>query len=384
MPDAPSHRRLGRYGIGAAVVAIAVVAVGIGSRVRADHHLETVAQENALPSVTVVRAERTEGSSGLALPGNVQAFNSAAIYARTNGYVRRWLADIGDRVRAGQTLAILDAPEVEQQLAQARADYQSALANESLARTTATRWDTMLAKDAVSKQEADEKRGDLAAKTAIARAQAANVRRLGALQGFTQLKAPFAGVVTSRSAQLGSLIVSGTAAAQPLFTVSDVHRVRIYVRVPQGSSGQIHSGMHATLTVPEYPGRTFDAVLTRNAGAVDPASGSVLVELQTDNGDRALKPGSYAQVSFPLASAGAFKLPASALMVREKGTSIASVDAAGRVRITPVTIARDEGATVEISSGISGNERIIDTPPDALANGDKVRVEASAPAQKAG
>ena len=384
MPDAPAPRSLARYGIGAALIALAVVAVGIGARVSNDHRLAAVVAESEVPSVNVVRAERSGAGSDLVLPGNVQAYNSAAIYARTNGYVRRWLADIGDMVRAGQTLAILDAPEVDQQLAQAQADYQTAAANQSLARSTAVRWDALLVKDAVSKQEADEKRGDLAAKTALASAQMANVRRLRALQGFTQLAAPFAGVVTSRSAQIGALVVSGTAAAQPLFTVSDVRRMRIYVRVPQGYSAEIRPGLHVTLTVPEYADRRFDAVLTRTAGAVDAASGSVLVELETDNRDRALKPGSYAQVNFPLAAAGTLKLPASALMARENGTSVAIVDAAGRVHIKPVTIARDEGAAVEISGGITGTERIVDTPPDAIAEGDRVRVAGPAASAAAG
>jgi RND family efflux transporter MFP subunit len=382
--DATPPRSLKKFGIGAAIVAVAVVGIGIGTRVRADQQLESVATDNALPSVNVVRAKRSSEGAGLTLPGNIQALNSAALFARTNGYVRRWSVDIGDRVSAGQTMAIIDAPEVEQQLARAQADYQTALANQSLARTTAVRWDTMLAKDAVSKQEADEKRGALAASTAIASAQAANVRQLRAQQGFTRITAPFAGIVTSRSAQIGGLIVAGNAAAQPLFTVSDVRRVRIYVRVPQGASAQVQTGMHAKLTVPEYADRTFDAVVTRSAGAVDPGSGSVLVELQVDNADRALKPGGYAQVAFPLAGVNALTLPASALIVNESGTNVATVDANGRIRLKPITIARDEGGTVAIGAGLTGNERIVDTPPDAIANGDRVRVEPTraAPAAK--
>lgn len=377
MSDAPASPPLNlkKVGIGAAAVALVVVGLGVGSRVRADQRLETVASENALPSVTVIRAQHGKDSDGLVLPGNIQALNSAALFARTNGYVRRWLVDIGDRVSAGQTLAIIDAPEVEQQLARAQADYQTALANQALARTTAVRWDTMLAKDAVSKQEADEKSGDLAAKTAIVNAQAANVRQLRAQQGFTRIAAPFAGIVTSRSAQVGGLIVAGNAAAQPLFTVSDVQRLRIYVRVPQGNSAQVHTGMHAKLTVPEYHGRTFDAVVTRSAGAVDPASGSVLVELQVDNSDRALKPGAYAQVAFPVADTDTLTLPASALIIDESGTAVATVDATGHIRLKPVKIARDEGSAVAIGAGLTGNERIVDTPPDAIADGDKVRVE---------
>jgi RND family efflux transporter MFP subunit len=373
--DQPPPRSLRKVGIGAGIVALAVVAVGIGTRVRADHNLETVAQDSAVQTVTVVTPATNTAGQGLTLPGNIQAYNSAALYARTNGYVRRWLADIGDRVVAGQTLAIIDAPEVDQQLAQAQADYQTASANQSLARTTAVRWDALLARDAVSKQEADEKRGALAANTALTNAQSANVRRLRALKGFTQIQAPFAGVVTSRSAQIGALVVAGTAASQPLFTVSDIRRVRIFVRIPQGSSGQIHPGMEAKLTVPEFPDRVFTAKLTRSAGAVDPASGSVLVQLEADNSDGALKPGAYAQIRFPLATSSGITLPASAVMVRETGPVVAIVDAQNRIHLRPVTIARDEGAIVQIGAGLTGRERIVDTPPDALAEGDQVRVE---------
>ncbi|WP_260599998.1 efflux RND transporter periplasmic adaptor subunit [Sphingomonas endolithica] len=376
-------RSLRTIGIGAGVVALAVVAVGIGARVSADHKLETVAREDALPTVLVITPATSGAGQGLTLPGNIQAYNSAAVYARANGYVRRWLVDIGDHVAAGQTLAIIDAPEVDQQLAQAQADFQTAAANQALARTTAVRWDALLARDAVSKQEADEKRGALAANTALTNAQSANVRRLRALKGFTRITAPFAGVVTSRSAQIGALIVAGNAASQPLFTVSDMRRLRIFVRVPQGSSGQIHSGMQAKLTVPEFPGREFTATLTRSAGAVDPASGSVLVQLDADNQDGALKPGGYAQVRFPLAAATGITLPASAVMVRESGTVVAIVDAQNRVHIRPVTISRDEGAVVQIGAGLTGRERVVDTPPDAIAEGDRVRVQKAAPQPKA-
>lgn len=377
MSDAPSSRHLTRYGIGAGILALIVVVTGVATRVSADHSLKTIAEENSVPGVTLVKIARSNDGQDLVLPGSLQAFNNAALYARTNGYVRRWLADIGDHVREGQTLAIIDAPEIDLQLAQARADYQTAAANQALARTTAVRWDALLAKDAVSKQEADEKRGDLAAKTALAQGQAANVRRLGTLQGFTRIDAPFAGVVTSRSAQIGALIVAGNAASQPLFTVSDVHRIRIYVRVPQNYSAEVHAGMHAKLQVPEYPGRSFDAVLTRASGAVDAASGTMLIELQADNGDRALKPGGYAQVSFPLKAVGTVELPSSALVTQDKGMAVAIVGTGNRIHLQPITIARDNGATVEINAGLTGRERIVDSPPDAIAEGDVVRIEAA-------
>jgi RND family efflux transporter MFP subunit len=365
-----------RAGLVAALVAIGVVAVGVTARMNTDRELAATANENAVQSVTVVTPKRGGGESSLVLPGNVQAYNSAPIFARTNGYVRRWLVDIGDPVRAGQTLAILDAPEVDQQLAQAQADYQTALANQKLARTTAERWQTLLNKDAVSRQEADEKAGDYAAKTAVANAQLANVKRLRAMQGFERLTAPFSGVVTSRSAQIGALVTSGTAASQPLFTVSDVHRMRVYVRVPQNYSAQIHPGIQTQLTVPEYPGRTFDAVLVRTAGAVDPQSGTVLVEIQADNRDRALKPGAYAQVSFPLSGAeSTLRLPGSAILFRAAGPTVAIVGRNGRARLQTVKIGRDQGKEVEIVAGLSGNEQVVDTPPDAIESGDQLRIQ---------
>ncbi len=375
----PRRGSLKTVGIVAVIVALVLVAIGIFTRARSQSNLTSWTTAQATPIVTVIHAKPAGASDALTLPGTVQAYNSAAIYARTNGYIRRWFVDIGEPVRAGQTLAILDAPEVDQQAAAAQANLQTARANRQLAASTATRWRDLLAKDAVSKQETDEKIGDLAAKTAIANAASAEVRRLGALQGFTKLIAPFAGVVTSRSTQIGALVTSGTAASTPLFTVSDVNRIRVYVRVPQAFSGQIHDGMHAGLTVPEYPGRVFDVTLTRNAGAVDPQSGTVLVELQAANGDHALKPGAYAQVKFPVGGqGGGVRLPASALVIGAKGTQVATVGADGRAVMKTITIGRDDGDAVEISSGLTAADRVIDSPPDSLQSGDAVRIAAAA------
>lgn len=374
-------RTLRRVGAGAAIAAVAIAAAGIAVRSNATRELAGTAQQAGVPAVDLVIPTRGDDRDAIVLPGNVQAYNSAAIYARTNGYVRRWLADIGDHVGAGQPLAILDAPEVDQQLAQAQADYQTALANQKLARTTSVRWNGMLAQDAVSRQEADEKAGDFAAKSALANAADANVKRLRALQGFTRLSAPFAGVVTSRSAQIGALVTAGNASAQPLFTVSDVHRMRIYVRVPQGYSAQIHPGLHASMTLPEYPGRSFDAVLTRSANAVDQQSGTMLVELQADNADGALKAGAYAQVSFPIANTkGSVRLPASALMFGDKGPTVATVDASGHVHLKRISIGRDDGNAVEVTAGLMDSDRVIDSPPDAISDGDSVRIESTAKA----
>ncbi len=381
MPDHPHNpRRLGRIGIVALIAALIVVASGIAARVRTRHQLETVARENGLANVAIVRPERAGGGEGLMLPGTVQAFNSAPIYARTNGYVRRWLVDIGEQVRGGQVLAILDAPEVDQQLAQARANYQTALANQHLAKSTAVRWQALLAKDAVSRQEADEKNGDLAAKIAVANAELANVKRLQALYGFTRLTAPFAGTVTSRTTQIGALVTSGSAAASPLFTISDVHRMRIYVRVPQADSALIHDGLAATLAVPEYPARSFPVTVVRSSGAVDPQSGAMLVELAADNRDRALKPGAYAQVHFPGATARGLRLPSTAVILGDNGATVAVLGPDGRVRIKPVAIGRDNGKMVEIGAGLAPGERVIDSPPDDIQPGDRVTVTRTAAA----
>jgi RND family efflux transporter MFP subunit len=381
--QAPSSRLLKRIGIIAVIVAVILVVWGIVSRRHSDSELSDWTKAQATPTVDVVKPAAEGASDALVLPGNVQAFNSAPIFARTNGYVSKWFVDIGANVKAGQLLALLDAPEVDQQLAQAKADLQTAKANEDLASTTATRWQQLLKQDAVSKQETDERTGDFAARRAATNAAAANVGRLNALIGFTRIEAPFSGVVTSRSTQIGQLVTAGSAAAQPLFTVSDVSRMRIYVRVPQAYSGDIHPGLHAALTLPEFPGRTFDAVLTRTADAVDQQSGTVLVELQAANGDGALKPGAYSQVKFPLSGESkSVRIPASAVLYRSDGTLVAVVDGNGHVQLHRIVIGRDMGDTLEVTSGLTANDRVVDSPPDSLSNGDQVRI--SAPDNKGG
>lgn len=374
MPEGDG-RNLKRIGIIGAVAAVAVVGVGIAARSHSETELATWTRTQAVPTVSVIHPAASKGTGDLVLPGQLAALQSAPIFARTSGYIRKWYVDIGDSVRRGQVLAVLDAPEVDQQLAAAQADYQTARANQQLAASTATRWKTMLAKDAVSKQETDEKVGDLAAKTALANAASANVNRLRYTQGFTRLIAPFSGVVTTRSTNVGTLVTAGSAASTPLFTVSDISRIRIYVKVPQAYSAQVHPGMEVKLTLPEYPGRTFTATMTRSADAVDTSSGTVLVELQAPNGDRALKPGAYAQASFPVAGGGgAVELPASAMIVGQNGTQVAVVGSDGRAVLKTVTIAHDLGDRVQISAGLSTSDRVIDSPPDSLQSGDKVQI----------
>ncbi|MEG3177613.1 efflux RND transporter periplasmic adaptor subunit [Sphingomonas sp. RB3P16] len=363
----------------AAVAAIAVVGMGIATRVHSERRLTSWTEAQAVPNVHVIHASSVATSDALRLPANLQALNAAPIYARTTGYVRRWLVDLGDPVRRGQVLAILDAPEVDQQLVAAQADLQTARANQALAATTATRWSAMLAKDAVSKQETDEKAGDLAAKSALTNAARANVARLRSLTGFTRLTAPFDGIVTSRATEIGALVVAGNASSTPLFTVADISRIRAYVKVPQAYSGQIHPGMAVALTLPEYAGRSFAATLTRTAGAIDPGSGTILVQLEAPNPDHALKPGSYAQASFPLGGvAGTVALPPSALIVGSGGTQVAVIGRDGKAQLRTVTLGRDQGKTVEIAAGLSAQDQVIDNPPDSLQSGDAVKVLSNA------
>ncbi len=373
--DPQGKQRLKRIGLIALMLALAIAAIGILLRFQHGSALQARAADSSVPVVSIVQPDGDGGGGELVLPGSLEAYNSAAIYARTNGYVRSWQADIGDEVRPGQLLATLDAPEILQQLAQARADHRTALANRRLAQTSAERWQAMLARDAVSKQEVDERNGDFAARSAVADAALANVRRLEALEAFTRITAPFSGIVTSRSAQLGALVVSGNAAAQPLFTISDTHRMRVYVRVPQAASMQVQPGTKASMTLPEHPGRSFPATVTRTARAVDGRSGAVLVQLEAANPDRLLMPGSYAQVSFETAAApGSFHLPGSAIIVTDDGPAVAVVDQRGTVSIKPVQIARDEGRVVMISRGLSPSDRVIDAPPDSIAANDHVQV----------
>jgi len=383
MPELPDHlrftppRRLKTIGVAALCVAAGVVALGVISRVAADHNLARWTNDQAIPTVTVISVNGGPGPSSLVLPGNIQAFNDAPIYARVPGYLKTWYADIGAPVKAGQALAEIDTPDLDQQLVQAKADLGTALANEHLSQTTAVRWAGLLAQDAVSQQDADTKNGDLAAKAALTAAARANVARLEALESFKRIVAPFNGVVTTRSTDIGDLINVGASASTPLFTVSDVSRLRIYVRVPQSYSAAIKPGMTASFTVPEYPRRTFMAKLAANADAITPQSGTLLIQLQIDNADHALKPGDYALVRFALQpESGATLIPATALMFRDAGMSVAVIGPDGRVAMKTVAIGRDLGATVEIASGLTSTDRVIDSPPDSLRAGDQVRIAA--------
>lgn len=387
MPDQASSIPAGRLKLAAllaAGVAALVVVLGLAARVSADQSQKTWTSEQAIPTISLAKVEGG-GVRQLVLPGDVQALNTAPIHARVSGYLKRWYADIGTHVRAGQILAEVDTPDLDQQVLQARADLATAQANQSLAATTATRWKGLVAADAVSKQEADEKAGDLSAKTSLVNASRANLNRLLALESFKRITAPFDGVVTTRSTDIGALIAStGGPTDVALFTVADQRRLRVYVRVPQNYSALVGKGMAADLSVPEYPGQTFRAVVVGGAGAVGAQSGAELVELQLDNADGKIKSGDYAQVIFHLTSAAnTLRIPVTAIQYRHNGPVVAVVGANNHVTIRPVVLTRDLGSSVEIGAGLSGADRVVDNPPEALIDGDLVRI-AGASAQKAG
>jgi RND family efflux transporter MFP subunit len=312
----------------------------------------------------------------LILPGDVQPWINAPIYARVSGYLKKWYVDIGTPVKAGQLLADLDTPDLDGQLAQGKADLNTAIANQKLSEVTAKRWDSLLAQGAVARQDADSKDSDLAAKNAMVASAKANLDHLQAMESFKHLVAPFDGIVTSRAVDVGALVLVGTPGATPLFTVADETRLRIYVRVPQTDAGAMSDGMAATFTVPELPGHTFTAKLAASAGAVASSSGTQLLQFQVDNREGLIKPGDYAEMHFAIpGTKGAVHVPATALMFRDEGMMVATVDSANRVRLKVVTIRRDMGSNVEVGSGVTIADRVIDNPPDAIREGDLVRVK---------
>ncbi len=379
-PDTTAPRRgLKLTGIAAAVVAAFVVAFGIGSRASGNARLKEWTDARATPSVSIVTPVTAGDASVLELPGRIEAYARAPIHARVSGYLKTWKVDIGAKVKAGQLLAEVEAPDVQQQLLQAKADLASAQANAALAATTARRWQSMLGSDSVSQQEVDEKSGDLQAKRAMANAARANVERLQANENFTRIVAPFDGVVTARDTDVGALI-SGSGGGAELFVISDTSRLRIYVNVPQSYATSITADSRATLQVPERAGTQYEAKVEAFSQSVNAATGTTLIQLSVDNPDAELMPGGYANVRFTLAqNAAVLRIPSSALIFDQGGLRVATVSG-DKVTFKPVTIARDLGKTIEIATGLGAEDRVIETPPDGVAEGDAVHVVDNAPA----
>jgi RND family efflux transporter MFP subunit len=377
-PPHPSIRnasvyRSRRYGFAAIVIALSLAAWGIVSRVSQRATLATDTAELAIPTVSTIKPAPSSSAEQLVLPGSVQAYNEAMIFARTNGYVRQWYTDIGTRVKKGQLLAEIDTPEVDQQLRQARADLGTAQANFQLAHTTDQRWRELLATNSVSRQAADSAAGDASAKKAALASAEANVARLSDLESFKRVVAPFDGVVTSRNTDIGALINAGQGSA--LFRVSDTSKLRVYVLVPQLYAANTTPGLHADLTFPERPGKTYAAQVVRTADALDPVSRTLQVELLVDNSSGELFPGAYAQVHFKLPQgAGSLSVPASAVLFRSADLQVAVVGADHRVTLKSITTGRDFGTSLEVLTGLAPGDDIIANPPDSLATGTLVHV----------
>jgi RND family efflux transporter MFP subunit len=370
-----SSRALRIAALVAGAIALVVVGSGIAARAATSRHLRQWTGANAEPVVSVTQPQPGDSSYALELPGRLEAYSRAPIYARVSGYLKDWKVDIGGRVRAGQMLGEIEAPDLDQQLSQAKADLMTAQANEALAKTTAERWQRLLKTDSVSVQEVDMKVGDFAAKEAIVKAASANVERLQVLEGFKRVAAPFDGIVTARDTDVGALINAGSGKGLELFVVSDIHKLRLYVNVPQNYVAQVTPGTKAQVAVPERPGQTFTATVETTSQSVDPSSGATLVQLGVDNEAGLLLPGAFANVHFDLPVAAAdLSVPASALIFDHRGVRVATVGQDNRIEFKPVSIARDLGDVVQISSGLAANDRIVDSPPDGIGKGDQVRI----------
>ena len=373
-----SRRKLSLVAFVLLLIAAFVVVDGIASRRSQAAALRERADEVAVPTVSVIAPARSGESATLELPGRIEANARAPLYARVGGYLKRWTVDIGAHVRAGQLMAEIETPDLDQQLLQAQAELATARSAAALAASTAKRWQALRATDSVSQQEADEKAGDLANKQSVVNALQANVDRVQALKRYARIVAPFDGVVTARQTDVGALINAGGAPGSELFVVSDVSKLRVYVSLPQAYVSAVKPGAKAQLIVPEDPGRPHGATVQSMSRAISAASGSMLIQLAADNPGAGLLPGGFATVRFELARApGTLSIPPAALMFGQAGLRVATVAADDTVLIKPVTVARDLGHSIELASGLAPDDRVIESPPDGLENGDRVRIKAA-------
>jgi len=359
------------------VIAAALVASGIFPRLRARAALRSQTDFAAEPTVAVTHPKRQTSSQELVLPGNIQAFTDAPIYARTSGYLRKWYFDIGAHVKAGQLLADIESPEIDQQLAQAREEAATAEANLKLSQITAERYLDLLKTDSVAKQDVDNAVQNAAARATAVKSAQANVRRFEEMVAFEKVYAPFDGVITARNTDTGQLIASGPASGEnrELFHVAAVNRLRVFVNVPQAYSHETVPGLKANLTLPELPGRTFGGTLTRTADALDQVTRTLLVEVDVDNPTGLLMPNAYTQVHFQLKDRKpALIIPSASLIFRAEGMRVPIIRNGNKAALVPVTLGRDFGATVEVIAGIDENDAVILNPPDSLVDGETVRV----------
>jgi RND family efflux transporter MFP subunit len=373
--DQHLRRKVRRYSLILLIVALCLGLWGEISRVLARDALRKETAEDAVPTVITTTPSRTTLGEELVLPGTVQAYTEAPIYARTNGYLKEWRVDIGSLVNKGDLMAEIDSPEIDQQYSQAQADLATARANEALAGSTNVRWQGLLGTESVSKQDADEKAGDAAAKKAAADSAAANVSRLRELESFKRVVAPFTGVITARNTDIGALINAGQSTGTELFRMADTHKLRIYVQVPETYAAVTSPGLEAELRFAERPHQSFAAKTVRTSNALDPTLRTLQVELELDNANHAVFPGAYAEVHFKLpASSESLRLPANTVLFRAEGLQVATIDGQKRVKLKSIVQGRDFGNTIEVLSGLEPNDTVILNPPDSLIDGVVVRV----------
>ena len=375
-----THRTLGKGAFAAlaaaVVVLVVVVALGMLSRVRAASSLKTETRESSVQTVSITHPAQGARSQELRLPANTEAFIDTPIYSRTNGYLLKWYADIGASVRKGQLLAVVQTPEVDQQVEQAQAQVSTAKANEQIAEVTAKRWQDLLAKNAVSRQETDQALSDKNARQATLEAAEANMRRLQQMQGFERIYAPFDGVVTVRNVDIGSLIQGGDSNSphSELFHMASVNRLRVFVPVPEVYTDDVHDGAHVVVTSDALPGEQLHGIIARNATAIDPATRTLRVEVDLDNPGRRLLPGAYTFVHLPIpASSASLTLPSNALLFRSEGLRVGVVQN-GHVHLQSIRVGHDYGATVEVTGGLQLGDAVILNPSDSLTEGQPVNV----------
>src|ERR1700733_964612 len=372
---AGSRRKLGILGVVAVAGALTLVVTGIRAREDSGTKLKEWTDDQSVPSVAVMYPSPSVLSATIDLPGRLEAYYRAPIFARVNGYVKSWSADIGARVKAGEVIAEIDAPDLDQQLLQARADLTNQQASAKLSDVTLARRKTLIASNFVSMQEIDERTADLSNKNASVNSSQANVERLEALAGYKKITAPFDGIVTARNTDVGALINAGGTSSPPMFVVSDIKKLRVYVDVPQNYVPSIKMGAKAILTMPDYPNRTFPATVEASSQAVNVATGTTQMQLGLDNSSGELMPGGFANVRLNLARENApLHVPASALIFNQSGLRVATVGPDDKVLFKTVTIARDLGRDIELASGVAPEDRVIVAPPDGIADGDPVRV----------
>lgn len=374
-PPPVSSRKLGVFGLVVVCGAALLVVTGIMSREKSSAELRTWTDEQAVSTVAVVLPNPVALTSTLELPGRLEAYSRAPIYARVSGYVKGWYVDIGAQVKAGQLLAEIEAPDLDQQLIQARADLASQQASAVLSAATLERRKTLLSSNFVSHQEIDERTADLANKRAAVNSGQANVDRLEALAGYKKIVAPFDGVITARNTDVGALINAGVSTGPAMFVVSDIKKLRVYVDVPQNYVPSVRMGAKATILMPGYADRTFPATVESSSQSVDASTGTTRMQLALDNSSGTLMPGSYANVRMNLTRDRVpLHIPASALIFDQNGLRVATVNAEDRIVFKTVTIARDLGSNIELASGVTADDRVVIAPPDGIVDGDQVRV----------